>query len=563
MNKANSLVAAAVLATLSATAHAAYNPTTTTFDRVVYVSGASAMDNGLFDRVDVDMCQANANKAYLVQSGNSTASLGNYWGIACDASAASGVTGKVLFLKRSAGGSGVGVGPVNAAQKLAFIDYTAAPALNPSAPCTDADANGVYTCPTLNGTTEIPAVTGGSIPVGGVSDIAPSGFVDPINGGSGASYSNLDAKEFVAQVFGVVVNTNFRNALQAAQFGSGHACVGAESEACMPSLTRQQINTIFASETGLASWGSLRINRDGVAATGSPAAFNGDPLTTSTATAAYRVAPFDSKVHICRRVVGSGTQAQFQYNFLDNPSKSAVGGALTPYTQSNTNFATGPIIWNGSGSSDVESCLEAYEAGTTKTITSATGTTSINPAAGETGPVKAWAIGIQGTEKNNTLAKAYRFIKVDGVAPTIENVWNGKYYDFAESSCQTRSGDASAEATFVKNTCALTATTIAKLNLGIDLAYTPGGAGAGEHQWGVGGYLLPSSVSGANPDGAKFVLTNPVTNYIRGNNPAKPAYINTTFKTRAPYNSGDSSLDSIGSLNNTGTAVTPATGSSW
>jgi len=547
VNKVN-LIGAAVLASLSAGAQAVYNPATESFDLIVNVSGASAMDNAVLDRVDLDMCQANANKAYLVQSGNTTSSLGNYWGVACDASAASGVTGKVLFLKRSAGGSAAGVGPVNAAQNLAFIDRSS---------CSDADANGVYTCPTLNGSAEIPAVTGGSIPVGGLSDVAPSGFVDPINGGNFSTYDNLEAHEFVTQLFGVVVNTSFRNALQAAQFGSGSACVGAETEACMPSLTRHQIASIFSADTGLASWGSLRVNRDGLAGT------NGEALTASPATAAYRTAPFDTKVHVCRRVVGSGTQAQFQYNFLDNPSKTASGGALTPYTQSNTSFTTGPIIWNGSGSGDVENCLEAYESGTTKTITSATGSTQINPAAGETGPTKAWAIGIQGTEKNNTLGKAYRFIKVDGIAPSLENAWNGKYFDFAESSCQTRTGDTSAEATFVKNTCTLTATTIAKLNLGADLLYTPGGTGSGEHQWGVGGYMLPSSVAGAAPDGAKFTLTNPVLNYIRDNNPAKAAHINTSKKSNTPFNVGNSGLDSNGSLNSAGTGITTNGATSW
>ncbi|QSA97268.1 hypothetical protein [Methylococcus sp. EFPC2] len=539
MKKFNSILSASVLAVLSAGAHAAYDPSSTAFDLIVRVSGASAVDNALFDRVDLDLCQANANKSYVLQSGNSTASLGNYWGIACDATAASGVTGKVLFLKRSAGGSGVGVAPVNNSTPIQFVDR---------ASCTDADANGVYTCPTL---------TVGDVPNGGVSDVAPVAFEAAINGGNGANLTgNLTAKEFAAQVFGIVVNTSFRNALQAAQFGSAHACVGSETEACMPSLSKQEINSIFSAGTTLTSWGSFRVNRDGLAGT------NGESLTASPSTAAYRTAPFDTKLHICRRVVGSGTQAQFNANFLDNPSKG--GSALTPYSQGDTNFLTGPIVWNGSGSGDVETCLEAYDSGTTKTITSATGSTQINPASGETGPTKAWAIGIQGTEKNNTLAKAYRFIKIDGVAPTLQNVWNGKYFDFAESSFQVRTGDTSGEATFVKNAFNLTAASIAKLNLGTDLAYTPGGTGAGEHQWGVGGYLLPSTITGASPDGAKFVLTNPVTNYTRFNNYAASPVANPTFKSRTPFTSGDSSLNTNGSLNAAGTGLTVIPGvSSW
>lgn len=540
MNKVNYALSAAVLAALSSGAQAGYNPATTAFDLIVRVAGASASDNGLFDRVDADMCQKNANKSYLVQSGNDTAKLGNYWGIACDASVASGVSGKVLFLKRSAGGSEMGVGPVNDGAAIEFLNRSS---------CADGDRNGVYTCPTL---------TAGDVPNGGISDIAPAGFVAPINGGTGAVYTKLDSKALVTQVFGIVVNTSLRNALQAAQFGSAHTCVGKETEACMPSLTKQQIDSLFARDSGETSWSALVVNRVG----STPASLAGAPLTTSPATAAWRPSPFDTKLHICRRVVGSGTQAQFNYNFMENPSKGSAG--LTPYSQENTNFSTGPVVWNGSGSSDVESCLEAYETGTSKTITAAKGSVEINSkSSAEKGPVKAWAIGIMGTEKNNTLGKAYRFIKVDNVAPTLENVWNGKYFDFAEASCQTRKGDTSAAALFVKKACVLTANSVAKLNLGPDLTYAPGGNGSGEHQWGVSGYLLPSTIVGAVPDTA-FRLVNPVTNYVRYNNPAKSPVINKAFRTKVPFNSGDTSKDTAGSLNAASTGVAPKAGvTSW
>jgi len=545
MNTTRSLASIAVLAALSAGAHAAYNPATETFNHIVRLSGASAMDNGLFDRVDLDMCQANANKAYLVQTGNATSSLGNYWGIACDASTASGVTGKVLFIKRSAGGSAQGVGPVNSSTPIQFISRSS---------CTDTDSNGVYTCPTLSA---------GEIPDGGVADVAPKAFEFIVNGapadGTDVS-SNLDAKAMVTQVFGIVVNTSFRNALQSAQFGANSTCVGAETEPCMPSLTKQQINTIFGTKSGLKTWTLFRVERDGVDIT---PPLNGEALTSSPATANFRTGTFDTKVRICRRVAGSGTQAQFNANFLGNPVKDAAF-RLIPYDQADTNFGTGPIVWNGSGSSDVETCLEAYDSGTTKTITSATGSTQINPAAGETGPTKAWAIGIQGTEKNASLAKPYRFIKVDGVAPTLENVWNGKYFDFAEGSCQTRVGDNSGPATFIKAACALNVTAAVKLNLGADQALGGSGAnfGSGEQPWGVAGYLLPSTIAGTNPDGSKFQLSNPVTNYVRFNNYGADPVVNTGKA--VTFNSGDTSLDTNGSLTNVGgAAITPNGTSSW
>jgi len=41
-----------------------------------------------------------------------------------------------------------------------------------------------------------------------------------------------------------------------------------------------------------------------------------------------------------------------------------------------------------------------------------------------------WAIGVQGLEKNANQAEAWRFVKIDGIAPTLANVAKGKYHDW-------------------------------------------------------------------------------------------------------------------------------------
>jgi hypothetical protein len=46
----------------------------------------------------------------------------------------------------------------------------------------------------------------------------------------------------------------------------------------------------------------------------------------------------------------------------------------------------------------------------------------------------AFAIGILTTERNLTLSLDYRYIKIDGFAPTVQEVYNGNYPYFTEGS---------------------------------------------------------------------------------------------------------------------------------
>lgn len=529
MNNVKYLLSMAVLAAMSSGAQA-YNPATQAYaaNAIIRVSGASAVDNALFDRVDQDMCQNNANKSYLFLSGKGVGNLGDYWGITCDATAASGYTAgtPILFLKRAAGGSGQGVGPVNSSTAIQFLNRT-----------TCAGGPTSYTC----------TAGGADVPNGGLSDVYPKAFEDPINGGTGAAYNNLDATTLATQVFGVVVTKDLRNALQAMEFGETSPCATSVDESvkegveCMPSLSHQQVRSIFAVDGGaLSSWDNLQFIN--------PTTGVAEGLASSPVTAAYRTAAdFDPLIHICRRIRGSGTQAQFQYEFLDNPSKNAVNGSLVPFSESGSDFFGGPVVWNGSGSSDTEDCLVAYQSGTTKSIIHldlndptelATVTSSINNDLDPHGigdhKVHAWAIGLMGTEKNNKLQKDYRFVKLDGNAPTIDSVAVGNYTDAYEASCQVRKNDNSLQAGFVKKACALTAATIKKLDIGANGTIEVKGDGVGEHVWGVAGYLAPSTNTGAVPD-AIFSFTNPVTNYVRDNNAAKGLHINPAYNTVVPF----------------------------
>ncbi len=146
----------------------------------------------------------------------------------------------------------------------------------------------------------------------------------------------------------------------------------------------------------------------------SPAIFNGgirkwDSLKVNgnsfTSTSVVTAPPADLKVHLCRRVPGSGAQALFNAQFAQTPCQS---GTTPPLETSN--IFSGPIVTKSNSAGDAETCLHQENAANN------------------------WAVGFQSTEKNMDLALDYRFIKVDGAAPTLQNVADNKYFYWSENS---------------------------------------------------------------------------------------------------------------------------------
>ncbi len=448
-----SLAVSAALVSGTAFAHA---PTVTP-DIEIFMSGASAQDKGIAALFN-DLCVAGTLDTYL-DGGTGKAHSAYFCTI--DNAKVPGLAltnPKVLLHKRSAGGSGQGVNPV--------IEETPIDAMSiNNGNCVVMSAN-KYNCSITNPGDLVQAVSDA-----GVSDVNPEMFVG-LNTPAGDSPVNvadvttkLDVVAAAGVVFGVPVNTAFRNALQEAQFGKGDACVGDESEACMPSLSKEQVATIMSGQ--LQKWNSIKVN--GVALT--------DASVVTTV-------PTDLKVNICRRVNGSGTQAQMNAKFLNYP---CTPNAIVPASASNP--FTGPVITLNSGSGDVETCLDAADA------------------AGK------WSIGVQSTEKNANNSHAYRFIKVDGVAPTLQNAASGKYFDWAEQTFQWRkaayngpTGDKKTIITTIASNAGKPSIIASVLNPGF--VYT----------WGQGGYLAVSTNGHAPAANGIFDVANPVVPYTHAPN---------------------------------------------
>jgi hypothetical protein len=148
----------------------------------------------------------------------------------------------LVLYKNSVSGSGSGVNPVADKTTIPFVNLASLTQAQYTTPgtCTySTTASTVdfadfqsYDCGTNAGVTNI-------APDAGISDVEPAllGWVSGVNGA-------IDTFAGPQVIFGVPVSKNFRDALQTAQSSNlGGACVGSDSEACMPSLTFGQISS--------------------------------------------------------------------------------------------------------------------------------------------------------------------------------------------------------------------------------------------------------------------------------------------------------------------------------
>lgn len=376
-------LATAVAAIMAAGSAYAHGPAVTP-DLELWMSGASAED-GMIGALFDELCVAGTLDTYLSADATPGSSHRAFF-CTLDNAKVPGLAlsnPKVLFHKRSAGGSGYGVAPVADGTAIAHMSIA-------NGNCSVVSANN-YNCTITN-----PGDVVNQVSDAGISDVEPALFVPP-NVPSGfsavtpAQLAKLNITSQVGLVFGIPVTKNLRDALQQAQ----GLTVGSETEANMPSLSREQVAATMTG--GIRKWDALKVNG------------------TSLTSVAGVTAPADLKVHVCRRVEGSGTQAQFNANFLRVPCTS---GAALPLTSSNP--VLGPLVTLNSGAGDVDTCLHNDNAANN------------------------WAIGVQSTERNafnfgtGTYPKDYRFIKIGGVAPTIKNAANNQYFDWAENSIQWR-----------------------------------------------------------------------------------------------------------------------------
>lgn len=386
-----SLAAAALFGIAAAPAHALLASSYTNASEFsgdtmnIRISGATAQDPGLLAST-IRNCTAGSMTRY---------SISNTFVYFCTPDTTkvtmrAGTT-KLAVHKYSVGGSGSGVGPVNAATPLAFLDLAkVASSCVPSASSSvDIDGAGPLssfqdiTCAAA--TTAVTTATPSYI---GISDVEPAFFGGP------STYNNLASGALATVIFGVPVTKNIYEALQAVQGKT----VGSQTEANLPSLSQSQITSMYTQEG--QSW-----------------------LNLTGATVA------DDTVYVARRADSSGTQKSFEAVIARSSNGTLTGKSCNPGAEF---FVSGPdalnnaaavtacdgsnLVVNNSGSGQVIACMDTHQAG------------------------GRGAIGVLSTEYKATAGGNVRFVKVNGLAPTHANVASGAYTQYTDASLNTRVG---------------------------------------------------------------------------------------------------------------------------
>lgn len=366
-----------------------------------------------------------------------------------DATLGGNLAGAEVAVHKYNGGSGTGVAPV--------ADPATAPAadqeyLDPAGTCvleTNTDANDLWT--SVDGSTrfqlfECSGDLKTQAPDGGISDVEPKVFVGELATGFGTSVpgitpdkpqndfvdkGNLIVKPGAGIVFGVAATIQLRDELQADQFAAGQldpACTSIallaerDSIECMPSIPTAVVQGVYTGE--IYSW---------------------DQRTIYGNTVDHGTVNQGKKVNFCRRTAGSGTNAQTAVHFLRTNCISDAP-AMRTFANNVPAPAPAPNVYENSGSSDMDDCLDALGNGSGfdgdwdvpnfpvgPPTADGSGDSSI-VAPGRT----AFGIGYNSLERNVSLSRDYRFLAVDGAKPTLEEAYDGTWQDIYYLSYQNR-----------------------------------------------------------------------------------------------------------------------------
>lgn len=402
----------------------------------VYISGASAQDQGL-RAVVARLCVPGTMDRFDYGS--------NHTAFFCTAAAGAGVTTARLAVYKSAvAGSGNGVLPLlGTGSSLSFLSLSTIAA---SGVCTTStvasvtvagDALGVPSYTVRNCGTATNLTTTNVRPDGGLSDVEPPFF-------TAKDTSSLTRVSANSVTFGVIVSKNLYRALQRAQglnFSTttadttlsssvtGVASVPVnDNEANMPSLTRDVIASVFSGQ--FSDWSSLKVasGTSAVALT----TFDGTDPAIGTSAAVSKPAPADTLAYVARRVPSSGTQKAAELFFfggstaVDDDGLGLGNGAPAYCNPTALGFDVSPAqpgadaesicsaggqrVFNGSGTGNVRNCVANHWTG------------------------NRWAIGIASAESGYASGNNWRFIKIDGYAPSLLNVYTNKYKHWVSQS---------------------------------------------------------------------------------------------------------------------------------
>ena len=444
MNLRNLSILAGLIAVAGISTNALALPSSTPPDLVVNISGASAQQKTLGSLLS-SFCVSGTLTTYLDDDPAAGASDGKKWRSyyctldAANTSVPASLGGQdVLFNNRSAGGSIWGVVPVARSWAVEYLNIfngtcTTTGSGTETCPWGTAGApratgldpftagTGGLECPfetfsagsslyvTDSSATDLNAHSGTTAEAtvclksdGGVSDVEPAMFSAAANfpgftGGplSSTEQGSLTVKSEYGVIFGISITDFAYRSLQELQ--GLHTYTDVQDLAGEPTVTGDAARPSL-SKTAIASLlsGKLKSFQD---------------LDQSLETAAGS----SGFMAVCRRVVGSGTQAAQNAFFMGNPCLGGSGLSMvsSPGTPS---FLGSQYVVNNSGSGDVIDCQN-------DAVSGALLGASID------------AIGFNAIEKGEA-GNDWKYIKIDGVDPTVANAIDGKYTHWFEQTIQ-------------------------------------------------------------------------------------------------------------------------------
>lgn len=309
----------------------------------------------------------------------------------------------IAIVKQTKGGSATGIH--NVATGVApggFPDLTNATTFGNSctlstttAASSPFQAFGNYTCVLAESATIVPNA--------GISDEDPTTWIGT-GGVTAADASALTSARAVEVPFAIIASKALRDQLQSLEGLTS----GNESFANIPSLSSVQVRAILSGQMTTL----------------------GDLYVATPANVLSKVDSSGSFLHVCRRGDTSGSQFAANIRFFgkgcskgngvgsvavpDDTTTQASGETWTGGTDADSNNQLGDLVFAGSGTGDVLKCVSA------PVDSVANG----DPNGSDT---VAYRIGFVSTDQVATTSAGWRYIAVDGIAPTIWNIQLGKY----------------------------------------------------------------------------------------------------------------------------------------
>ena len=426
---------AAVLALGAAAGAQAVDISTVSSNNTVYVSGSTAIDPALIAYLVNStnlICDATQGAIDFYQG--TSVSGGKFVAVAC--AAGSGITGvtagtPIAVIKEDNAGSKNGIDPVNN-PTASFVSYPNVSTLTlancPAGATTTPFGEQTQTAHSCSGYSTVTS-TGSSGPYSNL------GFADVEAAIFGENPTNTNSISTVDVPFGVTVSLGLYHALQKAQ-----GLPQDDNVADIPTLNRAQVAAIASGQ--LATWTKV-VGANGAVASqavvfgnshlvgGLHSCYDGTAFSTGAdcqggTNPATAAAPSSSTIYFCERGQSSGTQQTAQIFFENQGCAGNVQKFQTPSKPGGTCSASGcgwatstygsAAVFAGSGTGDDLSCLEAHDGEGHFAISFA-------------GTDAAW-----GSNATNTDRADWRFVKLDGVVPSIENAASGKYLYWAQSA---------------------------------------------------------------------------------------------------------------------------------